>query len=201
MSSCRRLTKQKPFTRSRHSSLRTRFQVRACPKLSLFITGTASRRRGKKGDDFLKRFAPWAVKFRTSMLKQLTADSLQLAGGKVVSFKELIVWQRAMELAKQIYRVSRDFPSSEQYGLTSQMRRSAVSIPSNIAEGRKPGTRKDFMQFLRIADGSAAELETQIILAGSFYKLPGLARAHELLIEVQKMLGAMLKKLSLPAAS
>jgi len=135
------------------------------------------------------------------MLKQLTADSLQLAGGKVVSFKELIVWQRAMELAQQIYRVSRDFPSSEQYGLTSQMRRSAVSIPSNIAEGRKRGTRKDFMQFLRIADGSAAELETQIILAGSFYKLPGLARAHELLIEVQKMLGAMLKKLSLPAAS
>lgn len=79
---------------------------------------------------------------------------------KIQSFKQLVVWQRAMELAEEVYRLTESLPSSERFGLISQIRRSAVSIPSNIAEGRQRGTRKDFAQFLRIADGSAAELET-----------------------------------------
>ncbi len=78
----------------------------------------------------------------------------------VESFKQLIVWQRSMELARALYQATNAMPRSELYGLVSQMRRAAVSIPSNIAEGKKRKTRKDFLQFLRIADGSAAELET-----------------------------------------
>jgi four helix bundle protein len=82
----------------------------------------------------------------------------------VESFKHLIVWQRAIELVKEVYRITDGLPKSEMYGLVSQMRRSAVSIPSNIAEGKKRKTKNDFLHFLRIADGSAAELETQVII-------------------------------------
>src|SRR3989304_1877241 len=81
------------------------------------------------------------------------------------SYKDLIVWQKAVKLALVVYELTSRFPKEESFGLTSQMRRSAVSIPSNIAEGRSRGTKKDFIQFLRIAFGSGAELETQIIIA------------------------------------
>ena len=78
------------------------------------------------------------------------------------SHKDLIVWQKSIKLCKSIYKLTDKFPKEETFGLTSQMRRCAVSIPSNIADGRNRGTRKDFSQFLRIALGSASELETQI---------------------------------------
>jgi len=99
-----------------------------------------------------------------------------------------------MELVKEIYTVPAEFPQREQYGLVSQMRRSAVSIPSNIAEGKKRGTKKDFVQFLRVADGSAAELETQLLLAKTLFAAD-CSKALELLLEVQKMLSVMIKKL------
>lgn len=111
----------------------------------------------------------------------------------IQSHKELIVWQKAMELVVCVYNLTKDFPKDELYGLTSQMRRSAVSIPSNIAEGRKRGTSKDYRQFLLIAFGSAAELETQIELSkrlklGNNEKcLP----AEQLLQEVLRMLAKM----------
>ena len=120
---------------------------------------------------------------------------------KLQSHKELIVWKRSMELAREIYRISALLPHEEQYGLVSQMRRCAVSIPSNIAEGRRRGTRKDFLQFLRIADGSASELETQILLTEDVFQLQGMGRAKELLSEVQRMLGAMIKSFSLQPVS
>jgi len=113
----------------------------------------------------------------------------------VESFKELVVWQRSMELAKEIYKVTEKFPKSEQYGLSSQMRRAAVSIPSNIAEGKKRRTRKDFTQFLRIAAGSAAELETQVTLSKEFFKEINFKDTETLLEETQKMLTTMIKKL------
>ena len=72
------------------------------------------------------------------------------------------MWKRSMELVLAVYVLTENFPRTEIYGLTSQMRRCAVSIPSNIAEGRSRGTRRDYLQFLRISLGSAAELETQI---------------------------------------
>lgn len=114
---------------------------------------------------------------------------------KIQSFKQLVVWQRAMELTEEVYRVSAELPSAERFGLLGQMRRSSVSIPSNIAEGHRRGTRKDFAQFLRIADGSAAELETQLLLAAKLFDVKNTERAFGLLGEVQKMLGSMLQKL------
>ncbi len=79
--------------------------------------------------------------------------------------KDLDVWNKAMELAGEVYSVTRQFPREEVYGLTSQTRRAAVSIPSNIAEGAARNSRKEFIQFLHVALGSVAELETQLILA------------------------------------
>ncbi len=114
---------------------------------------------------------------------------------KITSFKQLIVWQRAMELVEEVYRLSRKLPPAERFGLVSQMQRSAISIPSNIAEGRQRGSCKDYAQFLRIADGSAAELETQLILAEKLYGISDTTKAIALLQEVQKMLGAILLKL------
>lgn len=114
---------------------------------------------------------------------------------KIQSFKELIVWQRSMELVKEIYMISDNFPHSEQFGLANQMRRAAVAIPSNIAEGKKRSTKKDFIHFLTIADGSAAELETQIIIAKDLYPKINYHKAEKLLEEVEKMLRVMIKKL------
>lgn len=79
--------------------------------------------------------------------------------------KKLEVWKNAMELAKSIYKVTELFPSSEQFGLAAQMRRAAVSIPSNLAEGAARSGKKEFLQFINIAQGSISELDTQIELA------------------------------------
>lgn len=115
---------------------------------------------------------------------------------KVNSFKDLIVWQKSMALVKEVYISSSKLPRSELFSLTDQMRRAAVAIPSNIAEGAKRRSRKDYVQFLRIADGSAAELETQIMLAEDLYKNTNFSKAKDLLLEVQKMLTVLIKKLN-----
>lgn len=80
-------------------------------------------------------------------------------------FKKYDIWHSAMGITNEIYRLTNNFPSEEKFGLTSQIRRSAVSIPSNIAEGCSRGTDKAFKQFIEIAQGSAFELETQLIIA------------------------------------
>ena len=82
------------------------------------------------------------------------------------SFRDLKVWNLAIDLTTLIYALSADFPKSEIYGLSSQMRRAAVSIASNIAEGSARGTKKDFKQFVMIARGSTCELQTQLLIAG-----------------------------------
>jgi len=81
------------------------------------------------------------------------------------SYKDLIAWQKGMELVAMIYDATDGFPSHEQYGLTSQLRRAAVSVPSNIAEGRNHYSNRDFVRFLRHARGSLAEIETQVLIA------------------------------------
>lgn len=87
---------------------------------------------------------------------------------EVKSFKDLRIWQRSVLLAEQVYKKTECFPKAELYGLVSQMRRAAVSIPSNIAEGYRRKHAKEFQQFLNIALGSIGELETQVILAARF---------------------------------
>ncbi len=105
-----------------------------------------------------------------------------------------------MRLVKDVYLLSDSFPAKEMYGLTSQMRRSAVSIPSNIAEGSRRGSRKDFRQFLLIAFGSGSELETQIdiaIMLGFISpESTDIKQAISLLTEVMKMLNVMIQKLT-----
>ena len=80
-------------------------------------------------------------------------------------FKELIVWQKSIELATEVYQLTKSFPSDERFGLVSQMNRSGVSIPSNIAEGSGRNSNKEFVHFLGIATGSASELETQLVIS------------------------------------
>lgn len=111
------------------------------------------------------------------------------------SFKDLVVWQRSIELVKEVYTLTREFPRSEDFALSNQLRRAAVSIPSNIAEGSKRGTTKDFSQFLRIAIGSAAELETQLTIVAQIYSQIQIRPALRLLDEVQKMLVVLLARL------
>ena len=84
----------------------------------------------------------------------------------VKSYQDLIVWQRARELVKEVYQLTVKFPVGEKFGLVSQMNRAAVSIPSNIAEGYGRATMQEYLHFLHISRGSAYELETQLILAG-----------------------------------
>lgn len=85
--------------------------------------------------------------------------------GKIKSFKDLKVWQKGIELVSEIYKITKGFPEEERYGLTSQLKRASISVPSNIAEGFRRNSVKGHKQFLNIALGSCAELETQIIIA------------------------------------
>lgn len=112
----------------------------------------------------------------------------------VKSYKDLIVWQKSVGLVVAIYDLTDKFPKSEVYGLASQMRRAAVSIPSNIAEGRRRGSRGDFRRFLLNAFGSGAELETQIEISKllSFGKKLYYKKVDELLDEVMRMLNRMI---------
>jgi four helix bundle protein len=116
---------------------------------------------------------------------------------KLNSFKELVVWQKSIDLVIDIYKVLEKFPSTEIYGITSQLKRAMVSIPSNIAEGSKRGTRKDYSNFLRIAIGSTAEVETLLELSirlNYINKEEG-DRLYNRVIEIQKMLSTIIFKL------
>lgn len=112
------------------------------------------------------------------------------------NFKNLIVWQKSMELVKNIYDITNNFPNSEMYGLTSQIRRSAISIPSNIAEG-SGRSRKEMSHFLSIAIGSSFELETQLILSKDINYLNKelFTQINSNLDEVQKMMFGLQKSL------
>ncbi len=113
-------------------------------------------------------------------------------------FKKLQVWQIGMDLAKEIYQLSKLFPKEELYGLTSQIRRASVSIPSNIAEGSQRKSNKEFANFILIAKGSLAELETQIILAKELNYLDEetLENILEQLDKLNRMLFSFRRKLT-----
>lgn len=112
------------------------------------------------------------------------------------TYRDLVVWQKAVELASKIYELTNKFPAEERYGLVSQMQRAAVSIPSNIAEGKLRGSSKEFSYFLRIAFGSGGELETQIEIAKRLPKTQALdfRTVEGLLGEIMRMLNVMLSK-------
>ena len=116
---------------------------------------------------------------------------------KIQHYKDLIVWQKAMDLAEEIHRLSKAFPKEEIYGLTSQIRRAAVSVPSNIAEGHARQSTAEFRNFLSIAQGSLAEVDTQQLLAQRFeYLDPTKAQqAEQLITEIAKMLHSLRAKL------
>lgn len=111
------------------------------------------------------------------------------------SYKELIVWQKSIELVKEVYKLTYEFPKSELYGLYSQMQRATVSIPSNIAEGYSRKNLKEYIQFLHIAYGSSAELETQLIIVKELYPKLNCNPVELLLEEVRKMLNTIIRKL------
>src|SRR4051794_26014303 len=116
---------------------------------------------------------------------------------KAKSYIDPIVWQKGIEIAKLVYRVTARFPSEEKFGLVSQMRRASVSIPSNIAEGQARHTTGEFIQFISHAEGSTAELETQLILSIEL----GFADANRaksifvLLDDIRRMLNGLRRKL------
>lgn len=114
------------------------------------------------------------------------------------SHKDLVVWQRGIALAKVVYRITQGFPSEEKFGLVSQMRRAAVSIPSNIAEGQARPTAGEFIQFISHAEESLAELDTQLILSIELQFCRDRAgdAALELIDELRRMLNLLRRRLA-----
>lgn len=109
----------------------------------------------------------------------------------VHSYKDLIAWKKAMRLVCEIYRITRCFPKEELFGLAQQMRRAAVSIPSNLAEGQGRLSTKDFRHFVGVARGSAMELETQLLIARELSYLKNEHEVSDLLDDVCRLLSAL----------
>lgn len=112
------------------------------------------------------------------------------------NLKELKVWQRAIEISTEVYKLTADFPSEEKYGITSQLRRSSISVPSNITEGAGRNSNKEFIHFLGVASGSSSELQTQLIIARKLdlidSRVDGLLKEVD---EIQKMIFGLQKTL------
>jgi len=115
----------------------------------------------------------------------------------IQNYRDLIVWQKSIEVTEKVYIITRKLPKEEMYSLTNQMRRAAVSIPSNIAEGQARNSTKEFIHFLSIARGSKAELETQLLLCLKIGYLndTDISEIMELLTEIGKMLNTLVRKL------
>jgi four helix bundle protein len=113
------------------------------------------------------------------------------------SYRQLIVWQKSMELAEGIYRLVEELPADERFGLSRQLRKCAVSVPSNIAEGHTRRSTREYLQFISIALGSIAEAETQLLLAVRLGLIApeSTTRVEDLMVEVGKMLRAIQGKL------
>jgi four helix bundle protein len=113
------------------------------------------------------------------------------------NYKDLQVWKKAFDLSANVYQITKELPKEEIFGMTSQMRRCAVSIVSNIAEGHGRGSNKDFSRFLKISIGSCNELETQVLLSEklNYIKQPESLELQEECKEIMKMLNGLIKKL------
>ena len=111
------------------------------------------------------------------------------------SYKDLIVYQKGYKLSLEVYQATKNFPKEEIYGLVSQMRRSAVSIPCNISEGYRRGHRKEYIQFLHMAHGSCAELETHLVIAKELGYLNENLSVEDLLDHISRMIVNLDKKI------
>jgi len=118
---------------------------------------------------------------------------------KIKSFKQLNIWQKGIEIVKDVYLLTKKFPKEELYGLSSQMKRAAISIPSNVAEGFKRYHNKEYSQFLYIALGSIGELETQIIIAQElgFITKEELNNISEKIDHISRMISSLINKLKM----
>ena len=125
-------------------------------------------------------------------------ETLTMNANITRSYKDFVVWQKGIALAKLVYQLTKNFPSEEKFGRVAQMRRAAVSIPSNIAEGQARHTTGEFIQFISHAEGSVAELDTQLILSIEL-KLcrdVGAKAAFEMIAELRRMLNVLRRKLA-----
>jgi len=115
----------------------------------------------------------------------------------MANFKELLVWQKSISFVTEIYQLMNVFPKDEMYGLTSQIRRASISIPSNIAEGNSRRSVADYLQFLKIARGSSAEVETQLIIAKNlkFLSEENYLKLNQDITEISKMLNGLINSL------
>lgn len=114
-----------------------------------------------------------------------------------MNHKDLIVWQKAILLTQVIYSLTKQFPRDEVFGLTNQIRRAVISVPSNIAEGFNRGSDKEFIYFLKVAKGSAAEVETQLIISKklNYINDDDVKPALDLYNEIVRMLGTLIIKI------
>ncbi|MDD2890143.1 MAG: four helix bundle protein [bacterium] len=121
-----------------------------------------------------------------------------MKGEKIKSYKELFIWQKGIDLVKDIYKLTKKFPESERYALIDQIHRSAISIPSNIAEGQARQHSKEFRQFLYITLGSLAELDTQLTISMElkYISEPDLNQLSIKIITLRKMINGLLAKLT-----
>ena len=117
------------------------------------------------------------------------------------TYKDLIVWQKSMELSRMIYRHCMTFPREETFCLSSQMRRAAVSIPSNIAEGYGRATDKEKLRFMYVSLGSAQELDTQLILSHDFKYIDDYIKTSQLINEVEKMISSLIYTFRFPKSA
>ena len=117
----------------------------------------------------------------------------------VRNYRDLIIWQKSMKLVTEIYGYTKTFPQEEMYGLTSQLRRSTVSIPANIAEGHGRNTTKDYIRFLYIANGSLFEVQTLLDIAQRLHYLSKeqFLKLFEMSREIERMMGSLIRKLSI----
>ncbi|MBB6332079.1 four helix bundle protein [Chryseobacterium sediminis] len=115
----------------------------------------------------------------------------------MANFKELLVWQKSIDFVTEMYRITETFPKTEIYGLVSQIRRAAISIPPNIAEGNSRRSKPDYLQFLKISRGSCAEVETQLVISKNlkFLNENEYLKLNEGIIEISKILNGLINSL------
>ena len=146
----------------------------------------------------MRRFAPNRAQAMTQICSWASDCGMSgPRGGVIRSYRDLLVWQRAMDLVVSSYRLAKNLPKEELYGLTSQIRRAATSVPANIAEGQGRRSTGQFLQFLGIANGSLLELETHFLAAEKLglLKSADLEATFRLTGEVGRMLAGLMRRL------